>query len=107
MDIDGVIFKSSRRLLRIVEHKEPGKSVSGSQRRVLPILAMGIQSAIDDGLLHNRSGVYVTWASAPYGTASVAQVMPTQSMNLGPTIAMGTAEFAQFKTGCLVFGGDA
>ena len=37
MDIDGVIFKSSRRLLRIVEHKEPGKSLSGSQRRVLPI----------------------------------------------------------------------
>lgn len=107
MDIDGVIYKKSMRLMRIVEHKEPGKSLSASQSRVLPILALGINAAIADGLLHERSGVFVTWSSAPYGTASVARVLPKQELTLGPSVAMGSAQFDEFKTGNVVYVGGA
>ncbi len=103
MDIDGVIYKSSKRLMRVIEHKDPGRQLSRSQSRVLPILAMGIQSQIDAGLLHERSGVYVTWTSAPFGTASVAQVLPGEHLALSPTVAMGSADFSMFKTGEIVY----
>jgi len=102
MDIDGVIYKRSKRLLRLIEHKDPGRPLSSSQSRVLPILAMGLKSLIDDGHLHERSGVYVTWSSAPFGTASVAQVMPANPLTMGSAVAMGPAEFEMFKTGEVV-----
>lgn len=103
MDIDGVIYKRSTGLLRVIEHKDPGRRLSSSQSRVLPILALGIQSQIDSGLLHERSGVYVTWAMSPFGTASAAQVLPNQNLAMSPTVCMGSADFAMFKTGEVVY----
>lgn len=107
MDIDGVIYKKSQRLMRIIEHKEPGRPLSNSQQRILPILALGLQSAVNEGLLHERSGVYVTWTQQPFGTASVAQVLPNTRLALSSVVAMGSADFAAFKTGEVVMVGGA
>lgn len=102
MDIDGVIYKRSKRLLRLIEHKDPGRPLSASQTRVLPILAMGLKSLVDEGQLHERSGVYVAWTSAPFGTASVAQVMPKNPLTMGSAVAMCPSDFDLFKTGEIV-----
>ena len=103
MDVDGVIFKKSKKLMRIVEHKEPGKTLSESQKRILPILAIGIQVAKDRNLLHPRSGVYVVWSSTPFLTADVSEVLPVPRFMLDDIVRLDPESFAHFKTGEIVW----
>lgn len=59
IDIDGAIYKRSLRLLRIIEHKQPGQSLKGPQFELLHILAIAIENARMNGILHADSGVFV------------------------------------------------
>jgi hypothetical protein len=59
-DIDLYYFKRALRLLRLLEHKQPGQSRKGPQNEVLNLLDRIIAHYVDcTGQLHPHSGVYV------------------------------------------------
>jgi hypothetical protein len=59
MDLDGVIWKRTFKILRIIEHKPLGQMVKNSQRRILPIFSRFIALGVSAGFLHPQSGVFV------------------------------------------------
>jgi hypothetical protein len=59
IDIDYVVWKSSRNCLRFVEEKIAGEQVKPSQKRILPLLARLIQLGKVAGFLSPDSGVFV------------------------------------------------
>ena len=65
LDIDGVIYKRTTKILRVVEHKPAsGRGLSSSQRTVLPILASMLGVSRSCRLLHPESGVFVVTTTA-------------------------------------------
>lgn len=98
-DIDGVIYKLASGILRVVEHKEPGKCLSRGQTSVLPILSFAVDQAIRSGWLHPESGVFVTSSAYPFEVGDVRRVMPVLQLRLGPRRSLNRQQFNQFKTG--------
>src|SRR5829696_3725505 len=70
-DIDGVVYKRSEGILRIIEGKPSKGEPSSAQRRIMPLLADGVKWLMDQGRISRQSGVYVVRANPPYDVASV------------------------------------
>ena len=59
IDVDFVVWKRSRRCLRIVEEKLAGERIYPSQTRLLPVLAGLVAAGVRAGTLAADSGVFV------------------------------------------------
>lgn len=59
IDVDFVVWKKSRRCLRIVEEKLAGERIYPSQARLLPVLAGLVAAGVRSGSLAADSGVFV------------------------------------------------
>ena len=70
-DIDGVIYKLSTGIMRVIEHKPVGGTLRPSQRAILPLIAGCIDILIDQEVVHRESGVFVVNSDYPYDTALV------------------------------------
>jgi hypothetical protein len=67
LDIDAGIHKRATGVLRIVEHKLPGQTLSRSQCDVLPLLANALVLLAKSGLIEPRtSGVFQAAGFAPF-----------------------------------------
>jgi hypothetical protein len=65
VDLDAVIYKRSGSLMRILEEKLPGESISLAQSNVLPKFAMLIELGIRGKQLRDDSGVFIVWYHSP------------------------------------------
>jgi hypothetical protein len=66
LDVDLLVYKKSKRILRLFEAKYPNEQLRQSQRRVLPILERGIALLVQSGLLAAGSGVWIVRGEPPY-----------------------------------------
>jgi len=66
IDLDGVMFKKSRKLLRLFEAKHLGEPLKSSQTRIFPILSGMLSYASGIGLLDADSGLFVIRGNPPY-----------------------------------------
>lgn len=92
MDVDGAVYKRATRILRIIEHKNRDQSVRGSQRQVLPLLAIAVQGLVDANVVSPESGVYVMWSEGDFTSGAVNRVttdphanwaIPSNAVELG------------------------
>lgn len=58
-DADAIIFKRTKKILRIIEQKNPDHTMGSSQKGILSLLSNIFDLAKDNGLLHKDSGVFV------------------------------------------------
>lgn len=91
-DIDGVVYKKSTRVLRIVEWKYPGQRLSKGQSTILPLLSKGINVLITMRILHPQSGVYGLWGEPPFDSAVIQQMG-------GERLSLNHRQFRQFVSG--------
>lgn len=71
MDVDGLVYKSSDRRLRFIEHKPLGSVISRGQGRILPILATALDLAKREGIINQGSVVTLT-GNPPFDVPSTA-----------------------------------
>ena len=93
MDVDGVLCKMANGMVRIIEHKKPGRPLKKSQLCILPILQKGIELLIDRGEdgLHKESGVFVVRSEPPWDCAEVT------SIKTGETVVMDADLYKRFE----------
>jgi hypothetical protein len=61
-DIDLVVFKKQTRILRVLEHKPTGGSLSEGQKRILSLAAIAVKVLALTRMIDSESGVFVVWA---------------------------------------------
>lgn len=100
LDADLVTFRDADGVLRVVEHKFPGQSISGGQRRVLRLLALGIAELARWGHIRDESGAFLYTAGAPWDRAVVQRITPsTTGPALGPPVELTGRQLREFNTG--------
>lgn len=72
VDVDCVIYKRATSMMRIVEEKLPGETISVAQSHVLTKLASLIELQVRGKLLPDGSGVFVVWHMNPIARLSEA-----------------------------------
>lgn len=82
IDIDGATQKTSKNTLRIIEQKNPGQRLKGSQRRIFSKLAKAINFLICERDISENSGVFIVWTEPPYSEAIVSQVYGCREQKL-------------------------
>jgi hypothetical protein len=101
-DIDGVIWKSEHRLLRILESKPGSDPLKPSQWRILPLLARGIAELCRTrhGFrgLHIESGVYVVRGRPPFENPTIQKVPPA-GPRLSRARVLKADDWTRFKRG--------
>lgn len=107
LDIDGVSLRNETRVLRIVEGKPRGGSMSNSQKTALPLLAKAVQLLASTGLIHEQSGVFVVYSDHPHDVALVEQVKGWQSRAVQPVVELGGEAWTNFLRGKVMEIGDA
>lgn len=106
LDVDGVSFKNKTLMLRMVEHKPRGGSLSKSQQTVLPLLAKSVQLLAATGLVHDQSGVFVIYSDHPHDSALVEQVRGWRSREVWPKREMSGRMWHDFIKGEVIEFGD-
>jgi len=96
MDGDGIQRKRANRMLHFIEHKFGDRPLSDSQKRIMPVLARLWQLGREDGIIHQRSGVWVVHADPPWVESKVAEVTPD---GMGPASVLRGEQLASFETG--------
>jgi hypothetical protein len=84
LDVDGASFKKKTLILRMIEHKPRGGSLSSGQNTVLPLLAKSLQLLAATGLVHEQSGVFVVYSDHPHDSALVEQIGGWKSRRIWP-----------------------
>lgn len=106
LDVDGAIFKKKTGVLRIIEHKNRGGAIRGSQEEVLPLLAKAVQLLVATKQIHVQSGVFVAYSNHPHDSAAVRQVKGWGPGNRGsqhwPEVELVGAEWDKFLLGELL-----
>jgi len=98
-DVDGVIYKMANKIMRVIEHKPLGAPVKPSQRSILPLLAIGIDTLVKVHYLNPQSGAFIVWSAPPFGTGSVARVRADTSYELTNVLDLDVPRFDRFKQG--------
>lgn len=96
-DVDGISYKRATRILRVIEEKQPGQELKDSQKKILPLLAKGIDYLISLGIVHEQSGVFIIHTESPYITATVSQIY--DSGTEGPKFTIQRDELKSFIAG--------
>ena len=99
VDNDATIYKKKTRIMRELEHKYVGQSLSRGQCDVLPIKALNMRAAVDNGLVDEVSGVFVIWTDAPFSSAVVQRVLPLRRMELGRSFQIDGEQLRRFLSG--------
>jgi len=95
-DVDGVVFRLSTKILRVLEHKFPGRPMKESEYKILSIIANALDGIVPARTIHPDSGVFVVHAEPPWKTAMIREVRSMESFVLsGP-------ELASFESGSVV-----
>lgn len=73
-----IVYARESGILRVVESKAPGEEIRRSQRDTLPLVAGCIQKGIEEGIVADRSGVFIVTGQFPYDTgAKIARLRPS------------------------------
>lgn len=100
LDIDGVIYRKETRILRIIEHKYSGQSLTRGQREVLPLLAKSVQLlATGIGLVDSQSGVFVVHSDGPFSHACIKQVKGWTGLKVPQTFDLADQPWDAFLRG--------
>ena len=98
-DIDAAILKQSTHILRVIEHKEPGREIKPSQSAILSLLAIGIDVLTNVHYLNPQSGAFAVWSSPPFATGTVGRIAADSHYRLIDRSDLSAVAFDQFKTG--------
>lgn len=106
MDADGVIYKKATRIMRIIEHKFTGQSVSASQLEILPKLATMIRSAAAFERVNEHSGCYIVWTNYEFTEAIVERLKPKLQIETYPAFLIVGDNLKRFMSGDLIDSND-
>ncbi len=96
-DIDGISFKRATRILRVIEEKRFGQELKDSQKKILPLLARGVDCLISSGIVHEESGVFIIHTESPYTMATVSKIYASGVE--GPRFTIQRDEIKSFIAG--------
>ena len=99
IDIDGIIYKKTTHIFRVIENKSRDGNLRPSQKYILPLLATIIMMLIYLNILHKESGVFLVKSDKPFDTGEIIQILPGISYHSGESIEMDKDKFDLFKSG--------